>query len=190
MSDDETRIADLENEIKHRDRRILELKRDVDEAQMLVAEMREQGASARPALGSVFMMSKVEVVVRRVAASESTDQCERRGARFSPSPDLGRRTSGEARLPAPRRRWAPRAGLPQRTAPGLCLSSRLFRRPLHDLDARPPRVSDIGDDHAGGFILPRRLVELDPLRFDLAHAAGVVLHVYATPFEHATLGSC
>jgi uncharacterized coiled-coil protein SlyX len=42
MSDDETRIADLENEIKHRDRRILELKREVDEAQMLIAEMREQ----------------------------------------------------------------------------------------------------------------------------------------------------
>jgi hypothetical protein len=42
MSDDETRIADLENEIKHRDRRILELKRDLDEAQMLIAEMREQ----------------------------------------------------------------------------------------------------------------------------------------------------
>jgi hypothetical protein len=31
MSDDETRIADLENEIKHRDRRILELKRDLDD---------------------------------------------------------------------------------------------------------------------------------------------------------------
>ena len=42
MSDDETRIADLENEIKHRDRRILELKREVDEAQTLIAEMREQ----------------------------------------------------------------------------------------------------------------------------------------------------
>jgi DNA-binding CsgD family transcriptional regulator/uncharacterized coiled-coil protein SlyX len=42
MSNDETRIADLENEIKHRDRRILELKRDLDEAQMLIAEMREQ----------------------------------------------------------------------------------------------------------------------------------------------------
>jgi DNA-binding CsgD family transcriptional regulator/uncharacterized coiled-coil protein SlyX len=41
MSDDETRIADLENEIKHRDRRILELKREVDEAQTLIAEMRE-----------------------------------------------------------------------------------------------------------------------------------------------------
>src|SRR5258708_37694251 len=35
-------IADLENEIKHRDRRILELKREVDEAQTLIAEMREQ----------------------------------------------------------------------------------------------------------------------------------------------------
>jgi uncharacterized coiled-coil protein SlyX len=42
MSDNETRIADLENEIKHRDRRILELKREVDEAQTLIAEMREQ----------------------------------------------------------------------------------------------------------------------------------------------------
>jgi uncharacterized coiled-coil protein SlyX len=41
MSDNETRIADLENEIKHRDRRILELKREVDESQMLIAEMRE-----------------------------------------------------------------------------------------------------------------------------------------------------
>src|SRR5260370_33692167 len=38
--------------------------------------MAPRSASARPALGSVFMMSKVEVVVRRVAASESTDQCE------------------------------------------------------------------------------------------------------------------
>src|SRR5258707_550290 len=38
--------------------------------------MARRSASARPALGSVFMMSKVEVVVRRVAASESTDQCE------------------------------------------------------------------------------------------------------------------
>jgi transposase len=41
MSDDEIGIADLENEIKHRDRRILELKREVDEAQMLITEMRE-----------------------------------------------------------------------------------------------------------------------------------------------------
>jgi chromosome segregation ATPase len=42
MSDNETRIADLENEIEHRDRRILELKREVDEAQTLIAETREQ----------------------------------------------------------------------------------------------------------------------------------------------------
>jgi hypothetical protein len=38
--------------------------------------MARRSPSARPALGSVFMMSKVEVVVRRVAVSESTDQCE------------------------------------------------------------------------------------------------------------------
>src|ERR1700736_627431 len=46
MSDDETRIADLENEIKHRDRRILESKREVDEAQALIAELREHAQDA------------------------------------------------------------------------------------------------------------------------------------------------
>src|SRR5260370_14621082 len=73
---------------------------------------------------------------------------------------------------------------------GVRLPSRLFRRPPHDLDARAPRVSDIGDDHAGGFILPRRLVKLDPLRFNLTHKGGVVLHVDAKVVEHATLGWC
>src|SRR5258706_16245273 len=84
-----------------------------------------------------------------------------------------------------------RRGCPNVRRPGSCaLSSRLFRRPLHDLDARAPRISDIGDDHAGGFILPRRLVELDPLRFDLTHKGRVVLHVDAKVVEHATPGWC
>src|SRR5215468_481776 len=78
----------------------------------------------------------------------------------------------------------------QRTVRGLSLSSRLLWCPLHDLDARAPRVSDIGDDHAGGLILPRRLIELDPLRFELTHKGGVVLHVDAKVVEHATLGWC
>jgi hypothetical protein len=45
----------------------------------LVVHVGEHGAAQRVGaadLGIIFMMSKVEVVVRRVAASASTDQCE------------------------------------------------------------------------------------------------------------------
>src|SRR5262249_25285475 len=112
----------------------------------------------------------------------------RRGARFSPSPDLGRSTGGSLAC-IDKITGAARRGYPTYGA-GLCLSSRLFRRPLHDLDARAPRVSDIGYDHAGGFVLPRRLVELDPVRLELTHKGGVVLHVDAKVVEHAPLGWC
>jgi hypothetical protein len=46
----------------------------------MYASMARRSASARPMAGSDLMRSKVEVV-RRVAASESTDQCETSNAR-------------------------------------------------------------------------------------------------------------
>src|SRR6266851_8771095 len=94
-------------------------------------------ASVRPALGSVFMMSKVEVAVRRVAASESTDQCE--DEERDSHHHLTWAAEPVARLACLRREdeghRAP--GLPQRTAPGLLIESPVSAPAARSRCARP-----------------------------------------------------
>src|SRR5262249_28794568 len=61
------------------------------------------------------------------------------------------------------------------------------RRALDDLDARTPRIGDVGDDVAAA-ALARRLVELDAFRFKLLHERGMVFHVKADMVEDAMPG--
>src|SRR5262245_588692 len=63
-----------------------------------------------------------------------------------------------------------------------------LRSPLDDLDARAPRIGDVGDRRAGRRILAGRLVKLYSFALDLLDECGVVLHVEPEVIEHAALG--
>src|SRR5690349_6145404 len=65
---------------------------------------------------------------------------------------------------------------------------RLSKRPaLDDLDARAPRIGNVGD-HIAGWARARGLVELDAVGFELLHEGGMVLHIEADVVEHAMPG--
>src|SRR5580765_5310973 len=59
------------------------------------------------------------------------------------------------------------------------------RQALDDLEARAPRIRDVGDGVARG-AFANRLIELDALRLEPLHEGGVVAHVEAEVIEHAT----
>src|SRR5258705_12677145 len=57
-------------------------------------------------------------------------------------------------------------------------------QPLNDLDARAPRIGDVGDGVAGGS-LADRLIELDAHPLEALDERRVIVHVEADVIEHA-----
>jgi hypothetical protein len=71
---------------------------------------------------------------------------------------------------------------------GAGYGSRSSQPKLDQLDARAPRVGDVGDRRAGPHDLAVRLVELDALGFDLLDEGRQVLYVETDVIEHAPAG--